>query len=98
MFLVQRINTRPSTLIKFYAPTEAYALHFQTAYREHGMVLFDSRTLSDDLMTLTIDTVWRDEDALNVYLADPVVREMISVRDLYLAENNIDVVRKANPI
>ena len=98
MFLVQRINTRPSTLVQFYASTDEYAEHFQITYREQGLVLFDSRTLSDDLMTLTIDTVWRDEAALNEYLADPVVQEMISVRDAYLAENNIDVVRKANPI
>jgi len=98
MFLVQRINQRPSTLVSFYTPTEAYIEHFQRAYRETGLVLFDSRNLSEDLLTLTIDTVWRDEAALNEYLADPVVQEMIALRDAYLAENGIIVERKANPI
>jgi quinol monooxygenase YgiN len=98
MFLVQRINHRPSTLVSFYTPTDEYIAYFQTAYRETGLVLFDSRSLSEDLLTLTIDTVWRDEDALNQYLADPVVQEMIALRDAYLAENGIVVERKANPI
>lgn len=89
MFIVTRKYTRPSEDIKFWKiPAEGAEL-FNTRYKDK--CLYRNRTLENNNLTMTIQTIWESKEAHAEYIADADFKIYFAARNIYNQENNITV-------
>jgi hypothetical protein len=93
MFLVQRVFTRPNVEVAFYQPTTAFKDHYRTAYKEAGLFLSNTVTISPDRLKQVISTMWADEATWEAYKADAICVDHFTARNAYNDANGITAER-----
>lgn len=56
-------------------PNGQYKEYIKKTYIETGKILSTNDSLSEDSLTLTIDTVWKNEEERVIYMNDPIVKK-----------------------
>jgi len=89
--MIKRTKTwiRPNTSVKFHKANAEYSAYIKTAYVDTGKRVFISKTLSEDKLTLTLITVWRDLAAHDEFVADVMVQADVETRIAYNRANGI---------
>jgi hypothetical protein len=93
MFQVTKIQVRPNTNIPFFheiGRTEEYKEYFKTNFKDTLKNVSMSRTLSEDLLTLTSVTQWSSAEAFQEFILDSYCYEhYILAGQIYDLENQI---------
>jgi DNA phosphorothioation-dependent restriction protein DptG len=92
MYIIQRDFTRPSVDVPFYEASAEYKAAW-ASYKETGKLLGNRSTLSEDGLTRTAVSLWKDEETWKEYSSDPLTIQMILQRDEYHQLNNITSTR-----
>ena len=94
MTTLTRTYVRPNTTVAFPQITNSVAVraHITSVYRTASpKLLSTSITTSQDQLTLTAVSTFKDDAAKAEYLADPVLAADIAARNTYCANNGITV-------
>lgn len=88
------VVTRPSISIAFRAefpdmPGKSYAQYVTETYVHTGKMLSSSESFSEDLLTLTVNTVWKNEEERQAYKNDPVVKKCFEFMIDYRKNNGM---------
>lgn len=86
---VTKTFVRPNTETAFYRPVQAYRSYVDSTYVEPGLRLSQSATLSDDQLTRTIVSEWKDQASYDQFLADPVCQEIFRLNRRYNRNHGI---------
>ena len=95
MFLVTRTQVRPNTSVEFFGQDNpAIAPEAITYMRENfiitGKQVNNDRTVSEDGLTLTVNTIWQSEEVFNEYRNDQfVIDNLINTSNTYCEANGI---------
>lgn len=78
--LAKLIITRPNLVMPFKAefpdmPNGQYRQYVKTTYLDTGKMLSTSENVSEDLLTLTFNTVFPAEQERVAYINDPIVKK-----------------------
>lgn len=90
-FTVTRIWTRPSTSSEWFTKkmTQDIDDHIQKTFVDTGLRLKQSTSVNADRTQLTVETVWKDEAAWNLFKADAIVAGWLQLRDSYNKEAGV---------
>ena len=75
--------TRPNTTVKFHKPDSEFSAYIKQTYVDTGKRVYRSKTLSEDGLTLTLITVWRDLAAHDEFVADSMVQAGVETRKVH---------------
>ncbi len=75
--------TRPSTTVAWYAFPKVVRDHIQTTYTDPGLRVSRAVTTTEDGLTRTIETIWKDRESLDTYLQDALCKQMFRQRRAY---------------
>jgi len=95
MFLVTRQQVRPNTSVAFFGQEQAgmspeAMAHIREAYIVTGKQVNVERSISEDGLTLTVQTIYQSEEAFDEYKNDQVVIDnLITVSSAYCTANDI---------
>ena len=64
--------TRPTTDVDFYKSADSYRGYFHENYIMTGKVLSSDQVLSEDKLTITTTTMWKDQQAFADFMSDSV--------------------------
>lgn len=95
MFLVTRQQTRPNTSVEFFGPdnpviTEETKTYVRENYVITGKQLNSERSVTEDGLTLTMQTIYQSEEAFEEYKNDQfLIENLISKSAAYCEANGI---------
>jgi hypothetical protein len=95
MFLVTRQQIRPNTSVEFFGQDQANMTpeamaHIRETYVITGKQVNVERSVSEDGLTLTIQTIYQSEEAFEEYKNDQVVIDnLFTVSSAYCTANGI---------
>lgn len=78
--LAKLVITRPTISAPFKAefpkmPGGAWRKYVKETYLDTGKMLSTSEIVSEDLLTLTFNTIWKNDSERVAYINDPLVKE-----------------------
>ena len=89
--VIKRI-TRPNKTISFFVPGNEYKIYLQKNYIETGKLLELSSVESNNELTLTNTSIWRDKESFKEFLLDEYcVKNLITPNQEHDFSNNIKV-------
>ena len=89
--VIKRI-TRPNKTISFFVPGNEYKIYLQKNYIETGKLLELSSVESNNELTLTNTSIWKDEESFKEFLLDEYcVKNLITPNQEHDFSNNIKV-------
>jgi hypothetical protein len=86
------IYSRPSADTPFYTAPENVIEYINAIWRTGGMYITEE-SLSDDGLEKIIKVTFKDVDTWLQFIDDPVIKDSLSGRNVYHAENDITVIR-----
>jgi uncharacterized protein (DUF779 family) len=94
MIKIVKIQTRPKTDIPFFYQTDLivpeYGPYLKKNYLDTGKLIKADRTLSEDQLTLTLETVWESQNAFAEYFTDSFcVENFLKISTEYEQLNDI---------
>lgn len=86
---VTRSYTRSASTTAWYVLAPTMLSHQSNNYTKTNLLVSRTESLSTDKLTLSVITVWKDMNAYESWLADPIVIEFHVDRTAYNVANNI---------
>jgi hypothetical protein len=88
------VVTRPTISVPFKAdfpdlPGRTYSQYIQETYVRTGKMLSTSESISEDLLTLTVNVVWKDDTERVAYRNDPIVEKCFEFMIDYRKNNGM---------
>ncbi len=88
------VVTRPTISVPFKAdfpdlPGSRYSQYVQETYVKTGKMLSSSESISEDLLTLTVNVVWKDDAERVAYRNDPIVAKCFEFMIDYRKKNGM---------
>jgi len=88
------VVTRPTISVPFKAdfpdlPGPRYSQYIQETYVRTGKMLSTSESISEDLLTLTVNVVWKDDTERVAYRNDPIVAKCFEFMIDYRKSNGM---------
>jgi hypothetical protein len=92
-FAVTISFTRPSVDVPFYVASDESKTYQKSAYDSTGKRIGSVYRLSDDRLSLTVTTYWKDSQSYNEFRNDAqVISSLAQPRTVYNTQNNIQTV------
>jgi hypothetical protein len=92
--LAKLVITRPSLSADFRSdfpdmPNGQYRRYVKETYQDTGKMLSTSESLTEDLLTLTFNTIWKNDAERVAYINDPIVKKYFEFIVAYRKNNNM---------
>lgn len=88
------VVTRPTISVPFKAdfpdlPGSQYSQYIKDTYIKTGKMLSSSESISEDLLTLTVNVVWKNDEERVAYRNDPIVEKCFNFMIDYRKKNGM---------